>query len=73
MTIQDNIRRANEGLAAVKAHCMALTVEVTKHHLIVMYGPGYRCDGIRLSLENGLANACERAIARMEIHWAGGL
>lgn len=60
MTIQANIRRANEALAAVKAHCMALHVVVAKEHLLVQYPDGYCVDGLRVSMANGLA-------------WAGGL
>lgn len=73
MTIQANVRRANDALAAVKAHCMAARVEVTKAHLMIWYAPGYRVDGLRVSLANGLAWACEQAIPRMEKHWVGGL
>jgi hypothetical protein len=73
MTIQDNIRRANEALATVKAHCMAFNVVVKKDYLLVWYPLGYRVDGLRVSMANGLAWACNKAIELMEIHWAGGL
>ncbi len=73
MTIQANIRRANDALAAVKAHCMAFNVVVKTDYLLVWYPLGFRTSGIRVSTENGLAKACEQAIDLMEIHWAGGL
>lgn len=73
MTIQANIRRSKEALATVKAHPMALRVEITKGHLLVRYPEGFRVDGLRVSMANGLAWACEQAVTRMEKHWRNEL
>lgn len=73
MAIQANIRRSKEALATVKAHCMALHVKVTKEFLFVKYPDGFRLDGLRVSMANGLTWACEQAVPRMEKHWKDGL
>jgi hypothetical protein len=73
MTIQANIYHARESLAAVKAHCMASYVVVTKESLFVKYPEGFRVDGLRVSMTNGLAWACDQAMPRIERHWRGEL
>ena len=68
-TPQQNIAAANGALAKVKAHCMAARVKRDRQHLLVYFPPGYRLDGVRVTMANGVKWACEQALSRMEREW----
>jgi len=71
MTIQDHIKAAKLARERVVSHCMALKVEETETHLLVIYPMGYQLDGVRVSKTNGIVWACERALINMEKAWRG--
>jgi len=67
--IQANIKAATAALDALQAHPMAARVERTAQHLTVLFPPGYRLDGVRVSMANGILWACQKAIEKMETTW----
>lgn len=70
--IRDNIAAAKEARAKLRAHCMAFRITETETHLLVIFPTGYRLDGVRVSMTNGIAWACEKALEKMEHVWGGG-
>lgn len=53
----------------VREHCMAAKVQRDASHLLVIFPPGYRLDGVRVTMANGIKWACEQALSRMEREW----
>lgn len=48
---------------------MAFRVTETHEHLLVVFPLGFRLDGVRVSMENGIIWACEKALEKMEETW----
>lgn len=69
MTVQANIRAANEARQRVKEHCMAFKIIETTNHLTVVFPCGFSLDGVRVSMANGIVWACNKAIEKMEQTW----
>lgn len=67
--LQTNIEKARQAREAVNKHCMAARVHETKSHLLVIFPLGFRLDGVRVSMANGVAWACDKALAKMEETW----
>lgn len=67
--VQANIKAANEARARVKAHCMAVSVEESPSHLLVLYPEGYSVGGVRVSMANGVVWAYDKALEKMEQEW----
>lgn len=72
MTIAQNIEAASDARQRVKNHCMAASVSETKDHLMVTYPPGFYPDAVRVSMANGIAWACDKALEKMEAAWQAG-
>ena len=64
-----NIELAEAARKKVREHCMAFAVTESKTHLFVRFPEGYRLDGVRVSMANGITWACEKALAKMEQVW----
>ena len=71
MTIRQNIAVAKDARARLQAHCMAAKIEESRSHLLVIFPPGYGLSGVRVSMANGIAWACDQALQRMEATWKG--
>ena len=69
--IQTNLAEANAARAKLHAHCMAAKVTEDRHHVTVIFPPGYFPDGVRVTKANGIRWAYEQALIRMERAWQG--
>lgn len=69
MTIVKNIAALADAKRRVQAHPMCAKYEEQPAHLLITYPPGFRVDGLRVSLANGATWAHCEALRKMEQHW----
>lgn len=73
MPIVLNIASGSDSMSKLRAHPMAAQVQVDGQHLTVLYPKGFRLDGVRVTLANGIAWSCAQALVRMEGEWLADL
>ncbi len=73
MTVLQNIAAAKAAKTKVLSHCMCAQFEEDATHFTVLYPPGYRVDGCRVSKSMGHAKALNMLVTKMELHWQGGI
>jgi len=72
MTIQANLSAVTTIRAKLKGHPLCLTVTESSTHLTVIFPEGFQLDGVRVSMDNGVLWAYEKALEKMEKGWING-